>query len=323
MTALLVALAAVMTLVAAVVSGFETGIYRLSHIRLRYRLSVGDRRAELLDRMLADAQRLLSGVLLAQNLSVYAATAIVTSLFELWRFRWAEAWSTLILSVVFYVFVETTPKNVFRRAADVLVYPLAKPFWHFLAAVRPVTFVLAAIARLVTELRPGADGVRDLLFTRERLAFYISEGASEGILSAYQVELAQKILRSQKVTVARAMVPSGKVASVPADVTFEELGDVSRKKGFSRYPVYKGEKDNVIGILNVYDCHLVPAGQFDAERLMRPALVFSPDIQVTDAIMRLREARQPMGVVAEKGRMVGIATLKDCIEGIVGELYAW
>ena len=310
-------------LAASIVSGFETGIYALSHIRLRYRLSIGDRRAKTVERLLANPQQLLTGILLAQNVAVYFTTAIVTSFFRKRGFVWAEVWTTIVLAVVFFIFVEATPKNVFRRAADVLVYPIARPFDYLISALKPAGAALGAIMRLIG--RPGAKPgeITDPLFTRERLVFYLREGMNEGILSNYQVELTANILRGERVTVSRAMVPMEKATAVPYGVTIDEFREVSRKNRFSRYPVYRGDRESVVGIINIYDCHLAAECVFEMEGLLRPPVFFAPEVHVTEAIRSLREARQPMGIVADRGRALGIVTLKDCVEEIVGELYAW
>jgi len=323
MTTILLVAAVAAMLAAALVSGFETGIYALSHIRLRYRLSVNDRRARMVETLLARPQQLLAGILLAQNAAIYFTTAVVAALFQLSGLVWAEGLSTVLLAVVFFVFVEAVPKNVFRRAADVLVYPLAKPFVYLAAAMRPAGSVLRAITRLAARLGAEKREISDPFFTRERLAFYLREGLTEGILSDYQVELTHNILRGEKVTVARAMVPLDKVTMLPFGAPLVDFRQLSRANRFARYPVYRDSRENVVGVVNIYDCYLLQPCAFDLDMLMRPPVVFAPDVRVTEAVKTLREARQPMGVVVDGQRAIGIVTLKDCLEEIVGELYAW
>lgn len=323
MTVVLGLLALLSMAFAAVVSGFETGIYALSHIRLRYRLSINDVRARTAERILAAPQEFLIGVLLAQNAAVYFTTAVVSALVEESGLAWAGGWSTVALAVVFFICVEATPKNVFRRAADVLVYPLAKPFAHFSVLLRPAGRALGTITRLARRMARTPDEVTDPFFTRERLAFHLREGQTEGILSEYQVELTGNILRGEKVTVARAMVPMERVAAASRDSTISEFRELTRTSRFARYPVFEGERENVTGVANIYDCYLDRDCSVSIGPLVRPAAYFAPDVRVTDAIKRLSESRQPMGIVADKGRALGIVTLKDCLEEIVGELYDW
>ena len=95
------------------------------------------------------------------------------------------------------------------------------------------------------------------------------------------------------------------------------------EKGFSRYPVYDGEKNKIVGILNIYDCYNVEKGRIDLSGMVRSAGFFETDTHVTEALRRLRETRQPIGIVMSEGAAVGIVTVKDCVEEIVGELYEW
>jgi putative hemolysin len=323
MTMFLVALAALATFFAAIVAGFENGVYSLSQIGLRYRLSIGDRRAGVVEKLLANPQQLLTGVLILQSVLIYITTAIATSLLESWGVAWAEIASTVALAVFFFIAVEAVPKSVFRRAADTLVYSLAGPMRIVLYALRPAEAALSAVTSLIRRIGAGRADVFDPFFTRERLAYYLREGQTEGVLSRYQIELTHNILRGEKATVGRAMVPIDKAAVIPVGATREDFVALSRQYRFSRYPVYEGSRDCIVGILNIYDCLTPALCEFSVEKLMRPAAFFAPDVHVTEALRSMRETRQPMGVVADKGRAIGIVTMKDCMEEIVGELYAW
>ncbi len=323
MTAVLIIAAALATLAAALFAGYENGIYALSHVRLRYRLSLGDARARTVERLFSRPQTLLSGLLLAQNIVVYFATAVVTALFERGGMPQAELVSTVILAVFFFIAVEAIPKNIFRRGADTLVYAFARPLSWVLVALWPLQLVLRGVTALIRKIGAGEADVFNPFFTRERLAFYLREGQSEGLLSKYQVELTSNILRGERAGVTRAMVPLEKAVAVPAEMKVSEFDALAREKRFARYPVYRDRLDNVIGVLNIYDCYLAGKPEATAADLMRPAALIPADLHVTEALRRLREARTPMGIVADKTHSLGLVTMKDCVEEIVGELYAW
>ena len=321
MTLLLICVAAAATAAAAVNSGFEVGIYSLSQVRLRHRLAGKDRRAEVLSGLLERPERLISAILMAQNIAVYVTTAIVSSILEARGVGMAEGWSTIVLGFVFFIFVEAVPKNVFRRAGDILVYPLSGVYKRLLFLLGPVVFILRFITRLV--LGRAKAGELDGFFTRERLAFYMREGLSEGVLSRYQIELTQNILRAELATVKRAMVAIDKVATVPQEASREDFLRISGESGFSRYPVIGAGGGAVEGIINIYDVYLAGEEGSGIRDVMRPAVHFDESTHVSEALRRLREARQPMGVVMEEGRPAGIVTIKDCVEEIVGELHVW
>jgi len=323
MTVVLLLAAFLAMCAAAVNSGFEVGVYSLSRVRLRYKLEENSRAAHALDNLLRKSDQLISGILVLQNVTVYFATGVVTSVLEAAEVRWAQAWSTVVLSVVFFIFVEAVPKNVFRRGADVLVYPLAGLYVRLLAILKPVVLLLRVVTLLAVRLGGGKAQDFDPFFTRERLAFYMREGHSEGVLSKYQVELADNILRGEHVTVARAMVPLADTALVPHDISYGDFMETARREGYSRYPVYRGESEKIIGVLNIYDCRVVQEGEAELADLVRPALFFEPEMHVIEALKVLRESRRPVGIVAHEDRALGIVTVKDCVEEIVGELYEW
>jgi len=310
-------------LIAAINSGFEVGVYSLSRVRLRYRLQLGDPKARALEGLLHKPEQLISAVLVIQNLNVYFVTAVFAAMLQEAEVPWAQAWSTVVLAVVLFMVVEAIPKNIFRHAADVLVYPLARPYQWILVVLSPAVIFLRAVTHLVVRLGGGREAQFDPFFTRERLAFYMREGHSEGVLSKYQVELTQNILRGEQVRVERAMVPLDEVAAVPEDITWEGFRRIARERGFSRYPVFRGERENVIGILNIYDCHVVETDTVDLRAMIRPPARFEGGMHVTEALKVLREGRRPMGIVEREGRAMGIVTVKDCVEEIVGELYEW
>ena len=323
MTAVLLILAALSACAASVIAGYENGVYALSHIRLRYRLSIGDPKARIVERLLAHPQRLLTTLLISLNMVVYLTTAIVTGVLESMGVVWAETVATFGLAVFFFIFVEAIPKNIFRRAADTLVYVFARPVAWLTVALWPVELVMRGITGLVRRIGAGETDVFNPFFTRERLAFYLREGQTGGVLSQYQVQLTSNILRGERATVARAMVPLDKAALVPAEATREEFLALARDKRFSRYPVYKGARERIVGIVNIYDCPPPGGCAGKIEDIMRPVYFFPGDLHATESLRRMREARTPMGIVGDGTRALGLVTMKDCIEEIVGELYAW
>jgi putative hemolysin len=323
MTALLLTAAFLAMCMAAVNSGFEVGIYSFSRIRLRYRLDAGHPGAKALSNLIEKPEKLISGILVAQNATVYFVTAVVASVIEGWGIPWAEAWSTLSLAIIFFIFVEAVPKNVFRASADSLVYPLSPVYRWVLIIMSPAVVALRAVTHIVVRLGAGRSTASDALFTRERLAFYMREGQSEGVLTRYQLELTHNILRGENITVKRAMIPLERVAAVPAGVSWDEFRAFAVEKGFSRYPVFAEGGGKIAGILNLYDCYNVERERINLPGMMREAVEFEPETHVTEALRTLRERRQSMGVVTVDGAAAGIVTVKDCVEEIVGELYEW
>ena len=328
----LLLLALVGLVVAGISNGMETGLYRVNRVRLRLRAEGRDRRARILRAMLRDLRGMIVVCLLGYDGGVYLTTAVVTTLVA--ATGWVETsvgveiLTTAILSPIFFVFTDVTPKSLFAVDADRWVYPLARPMWWAYGLLRGIGLVpaLKGASDLVLRLahKRGLQGANP--FTpRERLRAVIREGAAEGVISGYQDELVGKVLGLREQPVQAVMIALRQVTSVPATIGRERFIEELRRHSYTRVPVYENHRDQVVGIVRINDVLARPDGPFDLREIMiRDIITVAPALPVSQALFRLRRARAAMAIVADaQGRAVGIITLKDLVEEIVGELGAW
>ena len=325
------ALAAV--LVAALANGMETGVYRVNRVRLRLRASEGDRRARALIGLLGDVRGLIIVCLVVYNTGVYVATAFMTNLIA--HAGWAESpagveiLSTVILAPLFFVFTDVLPKSLFTYEADRwMVY-----FGGVLRGVHDLLHGLGLVpalkgaSTLVLRVARGRGGARANPFhPRQRLRAYLREGAAEGVLTGYQDELVERVLALRERQVCDVMIPLTHVTSVEAGTDREHFVEHLRAHSFSRVPVWEGRHDHVVGIVHIQDMlAAAEAEAFDLKRLASAEpLCVAPDMPVSQAMFRMRAARAAMAiVVGPRDRAVGIITIKDLVEEIVGELAVW
>ncbi len=318
--------------VAALANGMETGLYRLNRIRLRLRGGQGDRRAAVLLALLKDLHGTIIVCLIACNGGVYLTTIVVTTLVA--ASGWVETavgvevLATAILTPLFFVFTEVAPKSIFALEADRWTYPLAHPMRWAYALLRGVGLVpaLKGVSNLVLRIARtcGAEGANP--FTpRQRLRAVIREGVAEGVITGYQDELVEKVLGLRERPVRQVMISMRYVAAVPANVSRQRFSRELSRHSYTRLPVYEKHRDNVVGIVRINDV-LAEWGQaFDLSRVMsREVVTVPPEMTVSAAMLRMRGARAAMAVVRDtRGRAVGIITIKDLVEEIVGELAAW
>jgi len=315
-------------------SGIETGLYRLNRIRLRLRADSGDRRAHILQDLLADLRGMIIVCLLGNNVANYAVTAVATV------FVAASGWvtdssgvtilTTLIVAPLLFVFAEVTPKSLFAAEADHWMYPMARPLKACYASLRLAGILpaLHGISHLILRAanRREAEG-SDPFHPRQRLRAVLSESAAEGVISGYQHELVTKVLALREKLVRDVMIPMGRVAAVPAGIDMAAFLEHLRRHAYSRLPVWQGRRENVVGIVHINDVLAAKphASPLDLASVMSREFVSVPaDMTVSQAIFRMRKARAAMAIVRdEKDRAVGILTIKDLVEEIVGELAAW
>jgi len=318
-------------LLSALASGVETGLYRLNRIRLRLRADSGDRRARVLQDLLGDLRGQLIVCLVGANLGDYLATAMLTLLVA--SAGWVrssagvELVATPIAAMVLFVFANVVPKSVFVAEADHWMYPLARPLRAAYVALSRCGMVpaLSGISNIILHVIHRGEVAADPFHPRERLRAILREGAAEGVISGYQHELAGKVLGLREQLVHAVMIPIGRMAAVPVEIDRQGFLAELRRHSFARLPVWEGRRENVVGIVRILDVLAAGEQPLDMEALMtRDFVTVPPDMTVAQALLRLRKARAAIAVVRDgKGRAVGVITVKDLVEEVVGELAEW
>lgn len=312
----------VMILGAGFYAGVETGAYCLSRLRLTVLVRHADRRARQASRLLKDPAGVIAMTLVGHNLCVFAATVLLTNAFA--RTHHAELYATLILSPVLFVFAETTPKHLFARRADRLFYRAVAFIWLSKILFYPAIFLLRWVSRFWQGVLGGApEHAQDFLMTPAQLEFLFAERQKTGQLSAYQKTLAVNIMRLSRLRVERAMVPMDKVIAFEATDAVSTVLDAARDHPFTRYPVYKDEQLNVIGVINVVDLGLAPPESEDLVPLVKETVSVASTRSVLDVLHEMRSQYAMMAIVIHDGAPAGIVTVKDLIEEIAGELAEW
>jgi CBS domain containing-hemolysin-like protein len=298
-------------------SGAETGFYSVNRLRLRSRVAAGHRRARVLQRLLDQLGVTMMTTLVGNNVMLYAATALCTEMLA--PSRNADILATVIMTPVVLIFGEMIPKDVFHRKADVLMYPVAGPFDALRFLMRPATWLLQELTAAVTGGLSRRR--RTVMLSRGAVAEWIAEGRREGVLSDYQQALSANVMGLLNKRVRPAMIPLEKVQMIRSDLRGDALRDALREAGHSRVLVYSGSRRNVLGILHTFDYIRAAADGPAAEDLVRPAMRIRPRDGVNETLVRLQRERQHLALAVNRnGRPVGIVTVKDLVEEIVGEL---
>lgn len=266
--------------------------------------------------------------LLGTNVSDYVATVCVTALLlQMAAGRGlADVYATAILTPVILVFGGIVPKDWFRRDADRLMRVAALPLEVCMHVAR-YTGLLTGLRRLTRALIRWADprGTADeaALLPRTRMTRLLQEGAARGGLSQYQRDLMRRILNMSEMRVGNVMTPRSRVAAVAEEIELEDFLRIARMAHFSRLPVYRGSPTHVVGVVNVYDV-LSAEEALPIRSYVRPACTLHARDTASAALIRLQQQRETMAIVHDgSGRCVGVLTIKDLVEEIVGELAAW
>ncbi|MFG0275505.1 MAG: CNNM domain-containing protein [Phycisphaerales bacterium] len=303
-------------------SGMETGVYCVNRLRLRVRAERGEPGARLLQREIDRQQRVLATLLIGNNIANYTGSlgvAAVMSAFELAEWQ-AILLNACALTPLLFVFGETLPKELFRAEADRLTPRLAPALLvvRLLATISLALPLVQAFAAIVQRL--GGASSSGFRSERERVASLLHEGARFGLLSESQTTIAERVLAMQGLRVRDEMTPWAKATTVGVDWTRAQVESRFARRGHSYAPVVDNA-GRVLGVLDASEVWRRPgAGVRD---LMRPPLLLEAESPLPLAIVTLREADAELAVVTDGARPVGVATMKDLIEPVTGELHAF
>ena len=308
----------------ALFSGIETGLYTINRVRLTVLASHGDRRAIRLQRYLANPTRMLSTLLVGNNLVHYGMSFCAAAIID--SFGVSPGAAVVINACVviptLFIFGDTLPKDLFRTYTDRWTYSLA---WLLAATEKILVFTgLVPLVQAAGNLVAKALGSDDTAAAtaRQRMSQLIKEGMGAGVLTEAQTTLADRALAIRERTVRSVMVPWKRMLCIAPDAGQQARELHIRYRSYTRLPVIDRD-GRVVGILSLLDALLEP--QKTTRELMQPPLVFTPDTPVRDALRRMREQRQPMAIITQSGRIqpIGLVTIKDLIEPLTGELGAW
>lgn len=309
-------------------SGVEIGTYCLNRVRLRVRNQRGDPAARRLVGLLERPERLVITALIGTNVVDYLATVILVALLVRAgvSHTLTELYATLIGTPLVLMLGGIVPKDIFRRHPDRLMYALSLPIvaCQRAAEVTGLVWLFHAIPAWLSRAIDPQGGARpDDALPRARMRAMLHEGAARGGLSAFQRDTIERIMHASQVPVGRVMVPTSRAALVPIDISRDDFLRIARMAHFSRLPVYRGASTNIVGVVSVYDVLTDESARPPIEHA-REALFLNVTDTVPIALVRLQQSRQFMAIIRDRrGQTVGLLTMKDLAEEIVGELEVW
>lgn len=312
-----------------VLSGFfsmsETSMMAANRYRLRHLASQGHRGAQLAMRLIASTDKMLGVILLGNNL-VNAAAATLVSVIAIELFgeeEWALAAGTLLVTFLILVFSEITPKIVGAANADRIAVIFAFLLWPLLRLCHPVVWFINLFARgLLKTLRLKPAGGEPAALTTEELRTVVLE--SGRYLPDARRDILVNLFDLEHITVEDIMTPRGEVESIDLTAPIDEIRDKLATSFHTRLPVFEGEPGNIIGILHLRRLlALALTDELDhaalRENLVTPYYI-PAETPAFDQLRFFRENRQRLGlVVDEYGELLGLVTIEDIIEEIVGK----
>lgn len=301
-------------------SATETAFSSANRIRLKSWAEDGDRKAEATLELAENYDRLISGILIGNNIVNIAATTLATVFFTMLFPTYGPTISTVAMTVTVLIFGEVTPKTLAKEAPEAFAMAVTPIIRGILTVLTPLTAFFTLWHKLLEKVfqTSGEDGI-----TGEELITMVSEAENEGGLEAEEGKLIRSAIEFGDLEVGEIFVPRVDMVSAEDTLTVTELQKLFEECDFSRIPVYHDNRDHILGLIHEKDFHKakLPADS-SWQHLISPALYTTPSEQVSDVLAKMQRAKIHMAIVVDEfGGTEGIITLEDILEELVGEIW--
>jgi len=307
-------------------SSSETALTSMGPHQARKILEDGGRHARTVATWVEQPVRVLSTILVGNNVvnTLMGSVATALAIRHLGGGQWGEyavPVAVVVTTALLLVFGEIGPKAAGRRYSKRIALPMLAVLNVIDRILAPVTWSLSRLTELLLRRAPQDEGASRV--TADELDYLVKVGQREGSIPAEQAELLRGVFRFEDRITRDIMVPRDKVTAIDLEWDIARVIERAHTSGRSRMPVVEGDLDHVRGVLHIkLLVGLRHPGRADIQRVMRPPLFVSESLHVGDLLQRFRERRVHLAVVVDDGgRTVGVVTLEDVLEQLVGQIF--
>ncbi len=321
----------ILILLSAFFSSAETAFTTVNKIRIRSFEEEGRPKAALIRQIIEEPQKLLSAILIGNNIVNLSASSLATTMVTRIMANMGMASQTAtaigvttgILTLVVLIFGEITPKNIATRAAERICFIYITPIYWMTILFTPIIFIMNTISFGLMKLLGIKYTGKDRIMTENELLTIIDVSHEDGVLESEEKEMINNVVDFGDALAKDVMVPRIDMVSVPSTVSYDDLRSIFKKDMYSRLPVYEENKDNVIGIVTLKDFFKYEGSKetFKISELLREPYFTYEYQKTSDLLIQMRENSINISIVLDEyGATAGIITLEDLLEEIVGEI---
>lgn len=321
----------VLLILSAYFSSAETALTTVNKIRLRALAEEKNKAAKRVLKLIEEPSKMLSAVLICNNIVNLSASSISTSYaFSICKRMGLEDSTSLgagiatgILTVLILIFGEITPKNLATKNAEKMSLLYSSSILFFTHLLTPVIFVVNQIARFFLFILRVDTSKESSGITEDELRTFVDVSHEEGVIESEERQMITNIVDFGDSLAKDVMIPRMDIAMVEADISYEDLLTEFTENKFARLPVYEETIDNIIGIINLKDFVFYKGDKenLNIKSLIREAHVTYEYKNVAELFMEMQKDSIPMTIVLDEyGALAGLITIEDLIEEIVGEL---
>ena len=311
--------------ISASISATEAAVLAINKVRLRHLMEQGHRSAQLTFGLLTQLDRVIGTLLVANNL-VNVTIAAIGSWVFVTRFgpREGLAIATVVSTVVLLLIGEVTPKIYATTHPEMVAFAMVRPLRLLMAVLYPVAASFTWAGRQLLRALRVPTRRRSPLVTEEELKVMIQMGREAGVLEEHELRLLQRIFEFSDSLVGHVMVPREEIAGIDLNAKAEDVLDVLIEEGHSRIPVYEGSLDRVVGVIYARDllATVRHGGLFTLSDLIRPLVFVHTTKRVAELLSEFQHKKIQIAIVQDdRQRTVGLVTIEDLLEEIVGEIH--
>lgn len=303
-------------------SSAETAMMAVNKIRVRNLADAGLSSAEILVKILDNQSKMLSAILIGNNIINISASSIMTVAVTNTFGNAYVGVATGILTLLVLLFGEITPKTAATLYSESLALKFAKPIYLIMQVLTPVIFIVDKLSLGILRLLHIDPNKKQDAITEEELRTIVEVSHEEGVIESDEKKMIYNVFDFGDSVARDIMIPRIDMTFIDVDATYEDVLEVFRQEKYTRYPVYEGTTDNVIGIVNIKDLILFEHGvKFDLRDYLRDPLYTYEFKKTTELMMELRKTMNTIAIVLDEyGATAGLITMEDMLEEIVGEI---
>jgi putative hemolysin len=307
-------------------SGSETAVVSASKSRIDILTEQKNTKAILIKKLWREPDRMLGIILVGNNLMNTAAGVAGLYLIGLafpGREGLQETINTVVMTLIILIFCEILPKTIFRAKADSLALRSAQGLWISGILFRPIVSSITKITNRMVRMAFRGENEESLRAKREELKLLAKMGEREGALRRDQLEMIFNVLEMETMSVEKVMTPLVDIVCLPTTASLEDFFETATKTGFSRIPVYEDRVDNMVGLVNVLDVLYAETPSQTIAPFIRKDIRHEPETKRVYTLLREMGQGGPTMtfVVDEFGGIVGLVTIEDLIEEILGDIW--
>ncbi len=315
----------VVLLILLLLSGFfssaETSLVAVSKIKIRSMAESGVKRAQTLMKIFENDEKMLSAILIGNNLVNTYAASIASMIALSFGGSAAVSVATFIITFLILVFGEITPKTIATQNAEKLALAYGPVILFLMRILTPVIWFINLFSACILKILGVGKDSRPSM-TESELRTIVDVSHEEGVIEEDEKEMINNVFDLGDAVAKDVMVPRVYVVMADVESSYDDLIRLFREEQFTRIPIYEGNVDNIIGLINMKDLLLYEdLEHFDIRKILRKPYFTVENKNVSDLLMEMKQSTFNLAIVLDEyGEVAGIVTVEDIVEEIVGEV---